>query len=89
MKKPNPERTDEDSPELDEAWFRRARPASELLPPELLKRQPGQRGPQKAPTKQLVSLRLDPDVVAHFRETGEGWQSRINEALRKAAGLSR
>jgi uncharacterized protein (DUF4415 family) len=34
-----------------------------------------------------VNLRLDPDVLAHFRATGPGWQSRINEALRKAAGL--
>lgn len=45
------------------------------------------RGAQKAPTKQLVSLRLDRDVVEHFRASGEGWQSRMNAALRKAAGL--
>jgi uncharacterized protein (DUF4415 family) len=35
-----------------------------------------------------VSLRLDRDVVAHFRRTGRGFQSRINAALRKAAKLS-
>jgi uncharacterized protein (DUF4415 family) len=46
------------------------------------------RGPQKAPTKTLVPLRLDGDVIAHFRASGAGWQARINEALRKAAGLS-
>jgi uncharacterized protein (DUF4415 family) len=34
-----------------------------------------------------VSLRLDPDVLAHFRRSGRGWQSRINAALRKAAKL--
>jgi uncharacterized protein (DUF4415 family) len=45
------------------------------------------RGAQKAPTKQLVSLRLDRDVLEHFRASGEGWQSRLNAALRKAAGL--
>jgi uncharacterized protein (DUF4415 family) len=44
----------------------------------------GQRGPQKAPTKKQVTLRLDNDVVDRFRATGAGWQSRINEALRKA-----
>jgi uncharacterized protein (DUF4415 family) len=44
----------------------------------------GQRGPQKTPTKQQVTLRLDKDVVERFRATGAGWQSRINEALRKA-----
>lgn len=37
--------------------------------------------------KQLLTLRLDPDVIAYFRSTGEGWQTRMNEALRKAAGL--
>ncbi|WP_413467798.1 BrnA antitoxin family protein [Mesorhizobium sp. B2-8-5] len=31
--------------------------------------------------------RLDSDVVARFRAGGPGWQSRINEILRKAAGL--
>jgi uncharacterized protein (DUF4415 family) len=35
-----------------------------------------------------VSLRLDRDVLAHFQDDGPGWQDRINEALRKVAGLS-
>jgi len=54
--------------------------------PDLAKlvRSRGQRGPQKSPTKQQVTLRLDKDVVERFRATGAGWQSRINEALRKA-----
>lgn len=37
--------------------------------------------------RELVSLRLDRDVLAHFQDEGPGWQERINEALRKAAGL--
>jgi uncharacterized protein (DUF4415 family) len=36
--------------------------------------------------KQLVSLRIDQDVLEYFHEGGSGWQERINEALRKAAG---
>jgi uncharacterized protein (DUF4415 family) len=36
--------------------------------------------------KELVSLRLDRDVLDHFQEDGPGWQDRINEALRKVAG---
>jgi uncharacterized protein (DUF4415 family) len=36
--------------------------------------------------KELVSLRIDQDVLDHFQEAGPGWQDRINEALRKAAG---
>jgi uncharacterized protein (DUF4415 family) len=39
-------------------------------------RRPGQRGPQKEPVKVPVSLRLDAAVVAWFRETGAGWQTR-------------
>jgi len=36
--------------------------------------------------KELVSLRLDRDVLDYFQEDGPGWQDRINEALRKVAG---
>lgn len=36
--------------------------------------------------KEQVSLRIDQDVLEYFREDGPGWQDRINEALRKAAG---
>ena len=44
----------------------------------------GKRGPQKTPTKKLVSLRLSPEVVDHFRSTGPGWQTRIDSTLREA-----
>lgn len=48
----------------------------------------GPRGrPKSKNPKRPVSLRLDPDVIAHFRRTGRGWQSRINALLRKAAKL--
>ena len=45
------------------------------------------RPPQGERAKRQVTLRLDPDIVERFRATGPGWQSRINEALRKAVGL--
>ena len=77
--------------ELDKAALRAMRPARDVLPPELVailpKRKPGQRGPQKAPIKQQVTLRLDQDVLRHFRSKGSGWQSRINKSLRKVSGL--
>jgi uncharacterized protein (DUF4415 family) len=38
-------------------------------------------------SKEQVSLRIDRDVLEHFQESGPGWQDRINEALRKAAGM--
>ncbi len=41
------------------------------------------RGPQKAPTKTLISLRLSPDVLAALKATGPGWQGRAEEALRR------
>ena len=45
------------------------------------KRGRGQRGPQQAPTKQLVSVRYSPEVLQYFKGTGAGWQTRMNEAL--------
>lgn len=86
-RKPDPYLIDDENPEWTEEDFKRARPASEVLPPELYARltarRPGQRGAQKAPTKVAVTLRLDPDVVAAFKADGPGWQTRINQALKK------
>jgi len=36
--------------------------------------------------KELVSLRIDRDVLGYFQEAGPGWQERINDALRRATG---
>jgi len=44
----------------------------------------GKRGPQKAPTKKLVSLRLSAEVIEHFKATGPGWQTRIDSTLRES-----
>jgi uncharacterized protein (DUF4415 family) len=41
------------------------------------------RGPQKAPVKQRITIRLSPEVVEHFRASGPGWQNRVDEALTK------
>jgi uncharacterized protein (DUF4415 family) len=41
----------------------------------------GKRGLQKAPTKKLVSLRLSPEVIDHFKSSGPGWQTRIDSTL--------
>lgn len=43
--------------------------------------------PKSSKTKQPVLLRLDQDIVARFKQSGDGWQTRMNDALRKAAGL--
>jgi uncharacterized protein (DUF4415 family) len=36
--------------------------------------------------KEMVSLRIDRDVLDFFQGDGPGWQERVNAALRKAAG---
>ena len=54
--------------------------SEEMLGPPVLKRG---RGPQKAPTKVLTTVRLDADVLAFFKAQGSGYQTRINDELRK------
>ena len=66
-----------DSRQRAEAAFK----AATTKPVEPLPKQPSLPG-----AKEIVSLRIDRDVLEHFQETGPGWQDRINEALRKAAG---
>lgn len=72
-----------DNPEWTEEDFKRARPFAEVFP-ELAK-SIRRRGPQKEAVKQAVSIRLDADIVAAYKATGAGWQSRINTDLKKAA----
>ena len=62
----------------------KAKPFAEVFP-ELAASARRVRGKQKAPTKLLVSLRLDRSVVEAFKAEGPGWQSRMNEALKQAA----
>ncbi|MER0237581.1 BrnA antitoxin family protein [Fulvimarina sp. MAC8] len=83
-----PSLIDSENPEWTEDDFANARPASEL-PERIRAAFPRTRGPQKAATKVPVSIRLSPDVLDHFKAGGPGWQSRIDETLRKAAGLER
>lgn len=74
---------DPDNPEWTEEDFREARPAIEVMP-ELVEAWRRSRGKQKAPTKVLVSLRLQKEIIERLRATGPGWQTRANEMLRKA-----
>ena len=64
---------DDEALELDEAWFAKASRGRPKLPSEL--------------RKQRISILLDPDVITHFKSEGRGWQTRINAAWRKVAGL--
>jgi len=88
-KKPDPTLIDEDSPEWSTEDFRRARPAKEVFA-ELGLAMPRPRGrPRKQHPKVQVTLRLDPELVETYKNGGKGWQTRINDDLRKLAGLGK
>lgn len=76
----------DDNPEWTEADFAAARPADEVHPPAvaaaLVKNKGGR---PRGSDKELVSIRLDRDVLERFRAGGPGWQTRMNDALRRAA----
>jgi uncharacterized protein (DUF4415 family) len=65
--------------ELTAADLKRFRGSDSL--PERLQRKVGVRGPQRAPTKERITIRLSRDVVERFRATGDGWQTRADAAL--------
>jgi uncharacterized protein (DUF4415 family) len=66
-----------DSRQAAEAAFKSATTKPAELPPKK---------PVVPNARELVSLRIDRDVLDHFQESGPGWQDRINEVLRRAAG---
>ncbi|WP_439499873.1 BrnA antitoxin family protein [Bosea sp. (in: a-proteobacteria)] len=49
---------------------------------------PAEKRPAIPGAKEMVTLRIDRDVLEHFQSDGPGWQDRINDALRQAAGMT-
>lgn len=75
-----------DNPELTDDELARMRSGGEGLPPELSVAFKSRGGRPRLDAKRVpVSLRIDPDVLAAFKATGAGWQTRMNEALAEAA----
>lgn len=72
----------DDAPELTEEMLAEA---EVFKGDKFVRRGPGR--PKAEVTKEKISVRLDPDVLARLRESGPGWQSRINTVLRKALGI--
>ena len=72
MSNDRPRRTGS-SRDMAEAAFKTATAKPPELPPKK---------PAVPNAKEMVSLRLDRDVLDHFQEAGPGWQDRINDALR-------
>jgi len=73
-----------DDPEMTKKDFARARSLKANMPDvvEAMKRSRGR--PKLEQPKERVSLRLDPEIVAAYKATGAGWQSRINDTLARA-----
>ena len=80
---------DDDIPEMTEEDFVRAKPMREVMPQVVEAMKRGRGRPKSPSPKARVSLRLDRDVVAAYKATGEGWQSRVNDTLAHAIGLRR
>ncbi|MGS0740455.1 BrnA antitoxin family protein [Glaciimonas sp. GG7] len=84
----NPEYISEDNPEWTVEDFANSRPAKDVLPElfgekiaaEMLKPKRGR--PLSANKKESIAIRLDADVLAALKASGDGWQTRINDALR-------
>lgn len=74
---------DPDNPELANEDWAGMRPASDIVPDLIEDYRRRVRGPQKAPLKELVSIRLDRDVLDRLRRSGRGWQARVNDILRR------
>ena len=87
-KKPSPELIDGENPEWNAHTFAKARPASEVLPnifgAKVAKEMMRPRGrPPVAHPKERINIRLPHEVVEYFKLAGEGWQTRIDAALRQ------
>jgi uncharacterized protein (DUF4415 family) len=78
----------DENPEWTERDFAKARPASEILPPAVIAQFKNKGGrPRSENPKEAVKLRIDADLLAKFRESGPGWQTRINGILRAAVSV--
>jgi uncharacterized protein (DUF4415 family) len=85
--RPKADLPDEENPEWSADDFRRARPALDAIaehfgPVAAEALRQGRGRPPNPDRKVNQTLRLDPDVLAAWRRTGPGWQSRINDVLR-------
>jgi len=84
-KRPKPDLIDDDNPEWTAADTLNAVPFAGL-PATLQAKLRGR--PKAALTKEPVKIRLDADVLAALRATGDGWQTRINDTLRASLQLA-
>ena len=85
MLKPKPPKNFDDNPEWTKADFENAVHVDGVSIAEAVKALRRGRGPQKEPKKVAISIRLNPDIVKHFKSGGVGWQGRMEKVLEKAS----
>ena len=78
-KKPNPELIDEENPEWTDDMYKQS-VRFDALPASLQAKVRGR--PKAAVTKERITIRLSPEVVERFRASGDGWQTRVDAALK-------
>ncbi|KAG0304901.1 hypothetical protein BGZ97_001310 [Linnemannia gamsii] len=74
-----------DSRELDNEWFAKAKPATQVVPKiysALVAKRPRGR-PKADKIKVFTAICLDANLLDKFKATGKGWQTRVNAALRQ------
>lgn len=78
-----------DIPELDAKTLARMRPARDAVPEVVAAYRRTRGRPPKENAKEQVTLRLDPEVLAYFRSQGRGWQTLLNDALKRLVSRRR
>jgi len=78
---------DPDNPELDDEWFKKAKPAKAFFSPEVYAALTAPKRPRGRPVaenpKVVTLIRLDADLYKALKESGRGWQNRVNFILRE------
>jgi uncharacterized protein (DUF4415 family) len=76
---------DPEARELDDEWFKTAKPAREIFSPQVFAslKKSGRGRPKAENPKVFTAIRLDADLIEAFKATGKGWNTRINAALRQ------
>lgn len=75
---------DPDDEDVTDAQLGTGKPFRQSFPDLYASIQRARGRPRADKPLQQISIRLDPDVIAKFKATGKGWQTRINQVLKDA-----
>ena len=85
MLKSKAPKTFNENPEWSKTDFKKAIALDGVSLADAVKAVRRGRGPQREPKKVAISIRLNPDIIKHFKAGGVGWQSRMEAVLEKAS----